>query len=900
MAITKHASVASRRPHRWLLASRVVGSALLVHPRGHLDERAAVFAGGLAPDSQHNLVVLDLPPRPRPSILESVARLLREHSGHGGSFRVVPGRGSPDETRTLAQWLADRLDRVVVAPDGTQTAAAGGALFVATTQGRGWLRYERGQPEVPDSQRFPKPAWEQFVSGDPQSTGPLGTAEAIPGGMWLRPDGEEPTLAAARQHLAARVVADLELLAVVLGAPGTPALPLEEIAGFWENLDPRVRAQVRFLPYGPVAVPDHATLGHVLADLLGQQVTLYNGFPALVRAGSTPEVHTLGPDGEPGWRPYVTEVGYLPSALTGGRPAPPTPIAYRPPVPGLQPGTGLGVYQWGPDAVLEVVASGLWLRSPGEPDDAERVRRAPADPLHAAVLFQDGTPQIAERMRHLALEVLEQLPAEVRPHSRVIPASAVAAAGSAPVAGYLPPPDTAAGAEGPVEPSAGPSAEQRTAAPAAAHQAAATATSALPAVTADGEPTVTAGGERYGQAEAPASTAAAPVPEDGPQTEPIPGTGRTHDGTTGPDAVDDPPRGSGEGGPVAAGDLPEGTGDDSRAAAGTPPRVRPRPRLESAPDPSTAPKAPPTAPPAPAADPAPDPATRTAAPPADAVRAQPAPEPAVSVVVAAGQSIERERAWLRRTLAERYDEAAGFVTRVMSETPGLRGGYTEGTEDKGVLADLAAVRLYLVSGAGATLNEAVHSATVGPHVPLARCVASGLRQLPSHRGVTLLRTTLTEAQLDWYRMRREVTDWGFCSALTNVRPGLPGETDILIWSLTGRRTALMDPEVPDRVVFLPGTEFRVLHVTDEDGHRTVLLRETASVGVPKEDALDQVALGALRKAAELVHAGESRAPRCPKEPLPPSAPPRGWPSARRDRRRRRTRRGANSLEPTGT
>ncbi|MFD7000996.1 hypothetical protein ACFWA5_33170 [Streptomyces mirabilis] len=840
MAITKHASVTSRRPHRWLLASRVVGSALLVHPRGQLDERAEVFAGGLAPDSQHNLVVLDLPPRPRPSILESVARLLREHSGHGGSFRVVPGRGSPDETRTLAQWLADRLDRVVVAPDGPQTAAAGGALFVATTQGRGWLRYEPGQPEVPDSQRFPKPAWEQFVSGDSQPTGPLGIAEAIPGGMWLRPRDEDSTLAAARQHLAAQVIADLELLAVVLGAPGTPALPLEEIAGFWEALDPRVRAQVRFLPYGPVAVPDHGTLGHALADLLGQQVTLYNGFPALGRAGSTPEVHTLGPDGEPGWRPYVTELGYLPSALTGGRPSPPTPVAYRAPVPGLQPGTGLGVYQQAPDAVLEVVASGLWLRPPGEPDDAEGVRSAAADPLHAAVLFSDSTPEITDRVRHLAREVLEQLPAEVRRHSRLLPASAVASPGSVPGHGHRPPPDAAARAEEPGEPSA----ERQTAAPLAAARAAAISTATLPAVTADAE--------QYGQATARAATdAAAPVPDGRPGTEPIAGTGRTQEGTTGPEAVDGLPQGGGDGGSAVAGGL-SGGGDDGPAAVDTPPRVRPRPRLESAPDPSTAPKAPPTAPPAPA--PA-APATRTAAQPDDVVRAQPVPEPAASVVVAAGQSVERERAWLRRTLAERYDEAAGFVTRVMSETPGLRSGYTEGTEEKGVLADLAAVRLYLASGAGATVNGAVHSATVGPHVPLARCVASGLRQLPSHRGVTLLRATLTEAQLDWYRTRREITDWGFCSALTNVRPGLPGETDILIWSLTGRRTALLDPEVPDRVVFLPGTEFRVLHVTDEDGHRTVLLRETASVGVPKEDALDQVALGALRKATELVHVG---------------------------------------------
>ncbi|MGW3980197.1 hypothetical protein [Streptomyces mirabilis] len=832
MTITKHLSAASRRPHHWLLASRTVGSTLLVHPRGQLDHQAAVFAGGLAPDSQHNLVVLDLPPRPRPSILESVARVLREHSGHNGSFRIVPGRGTPDETRSLAQWLADRLDRVVVAPDGLQTAAAGGALFVATTQGRGWLRYEPGLPEVPDSQRFPQPVWERFVSGDTRPTGPLGVAEAIPGGVWLR-SNDTDTLASARQHLADRVIADLALLPVVLGAPGTPALPLEEIAGFWEALDPSIRAQVRFVPYGPVAVPDHGTLGHTLADLLGQQITLYNGFPAIGQAGSTAEVHTLRADGEPGWRPFVAELGYLPTALTAGRPSSPTPIVYRAPVPGLQPGTGRGVYQSAPDAVLEVVASGFWLRPPGESgtsDDAEAVRSAAADPLHTAVVFSDSTPEIAARMRHLALEILEQLPKEVRRHSRVLPASTVASGGSVPGHGHRTSLISAARAKEPV----GAAAEREPADQPAATQAAKT-----PVVT---RRQATADGERNGQGQATTGTAPPSGPEAEARTQPgpAPEARRTPEAATGHKTVDAAP----------------GSGDDRTAATATTPSAPPRPRLESAPGPSTAPKAS-------SVPPAPKPATRAAARSDDDVRVQPVPEPAASVVVAAGQNVDRERAWLRRTLAERYDEAAGFVTRVMSETPGLRSGHPEGTEEKSVLVDLAAVRLYLASGAGATVDDAVRSATVGPHVPLARCVASGLRQLPSHRGVALLRATLTDAQLDWYRTAGEVTEWGFCSALTNVGPALPGDTDILIWSLTGRRTGLIDPEVPDRAVFLPGTAFRVLRSTAEDGHRTVLLREAASVGVPQGDTLDQVALGALEKAAALVRAVGGEGARLP-------------------------------------
>jgi hypothetical protein len=53
--------------------------------------------------------------------------------------------------------------------------------------------------------------------------------------------------------------------------------------------------------------------------------------------------------------------------------------------------------------------------------------------------------------------------------------------------------------------------------------------------------------------------------------------------------------------------------------------------------------------------------------------------------------------------------------------------------------------------------------------------------------------------------------------------------------MTARRTALLDPHAPDRVLFLPGTAFKVLR-TDESGDRpVVLLRELS----PAEAAADQ-------------------------------------------------------------
>ena len=106
----------------------------------------------------------------------------------------------------------------------------------------------------------------------------------------------------------------------------------------------------------------------------------------------------------------------------------------------------------------------------------------------------------------------------------------------------------------------------------------------------------------------------------------------------------------------------------------------------------------------------------------------------------------------------------------------------------------------------------------------ARCIAAGLRRLPSHRGAVRLRATLTDAEWRWYGSRPVVTEWAFCPALADGAVRLPGTVDFLIWSATGRRTSVLAPEVPGQVVFLPGTSFKVLQVRDGE-RREVLLRQ---------------------------------------------------------------------------
>ncbi|MEU3343184.1 hypothetical protein [Streptomyces sp. NPDC006668] len=139
------------------------------------------------------------------------------------------------------------------------------------------------------------------------------------------------------------------------------------------------------------------------------------------------------------------------------------------------------------------------------------------------------------------------------------------------------------------------------------------------------------------------------------------------------------------------------------------------------------------------------------------------------------------------------------------------------------LADLAAVHLYLTSERR-NLDEALSEGVAGGHLSLARCVASGLRRLPSFRGPATVRTGMVGPVTDWYRENQYVTEQSFWTASISpaaLREGGPG---FVVWSLTARLTGTVDPSVPDQLIFLPGTRFKVLRVVD-GRCPVVLLRE---------------------------------------------------------------------------
>ena len=248
-------------------------------------------------------------------------------------------------------------------------------------------------------------------------------------------------------------------------------------------------------------------------------------------------------------------------------------------------------------------------------------------------------------------------------------------------------------------------------------------------------------------------------------------------------------------------------------------------------------------------------------------RFQPTPEPAVSALVGA-HGLTEERAWLRRTLSRDFDTMAHSSSRILSEHPGFQGSDGRASED--VLTDTVAVRLYL-SGRGEAIDQALRAGGNGPHVPFARCVVSGLTRLPSHRGATVFTASPTARQRELYRQRKLVTDWSFVHALTEPSPDQQDEVDVLVWSMTARRTKLFEPggadAVDNRVVFVPGTSFKILEMTDpgpKEKRGRILLRELSasevddSGRVDSRASLDELAITSLRRCVDRWAAAPAR------------------------------------------
>lgn len=812
------------------IAHRTIGHTTVVHPEGKVTDEALSLALSMPPDPGNDLVVVDLPVDSPISVWESLAACV-PHRRQG--VRLVVGGRSREATALAGQWLSQRLRRTVVAPDGTMLRGAAGALFVHSGPNTGWVRFRPAHPPEWESLRFPRPAWDSCVGAGLLATSATAVAEPLPGGVWIRPVGYEERLRGLRARLIGDLPCQPDVLTVVLGCPGTPGIGVDDVLRLCVTLPDAVRKQVRFVHYGPVRVAEDVPVGQALADALADEVVCYAGLP--VGGPADPDVYAVRADGTLGWSSFAQQLAYRPR--TNGEDRVPTVRAYERPVSGM-PELEPAVFWYAPGTVLEVVAAGLWIRPADYLTNARVVRSAPVRGAEHLLVFDGATAAQSDRMRMLAHDVLGRLDGPLRQLSRLVPAAELGSARMRITGRAL---DTLAEPVGQARSVLEIEAVTEVVPRADARLGAGT-------VVATGAPTATPVVPRREE-----KTLTAEMP-DAPAL-PVAVTSRVERaGVLGAPAASPPVT------PVVPATPIASSAPAAPAAAPVSMRLESAPAAAPAtdrPDDGVVDEGPVTEPPrddaATIVEPAPtaDGTGRT-----DSAQPQPTPSSAASALLPT-RGVNDERSWLRKKLGARYGVLENTIARVLAEHPGFQGAQSSSE----ALVDAVAVRLYL-SEQGADLDAALRSATVGPHVPFARCVVAGLRRLPTHRGATVFRTTPTSAQWRRYRRRKLLTDWGFVNALTTPYGGQDGTADVLVWSITARRTRLLELDeapVEDRVLFMPGTSFKVLDLTEPEGDRrgTILLRELAASEIDAEGrvdenrvSLDELAVRSLRRAAQ--------------------------------------------------
>ncbi|GLY00707.1 MULTISPECIES: hypothetical protein [Actinoplanes] len=987
------------------IVQHTVGNALVVHTEDKISPEAQSLALSMIEDTENDVVVLDLGDGMPITAWESMAVVLpRRRRG----IRLVACGRHRNSAAMAGQWLSERLNRTVIAPDGELVRGSAGALFVHSAPGSGWVKFRPGRPPTWDAKRYPTPLWDRAaINTQPSSA--TGEIEPIPAGVWIHSTRNPEVVEQHRQRLTSYVPCHPDTMTVLLGCPGTPALSLDDVVRFWRGLDEENRQRVRFAQFGDVRMPEGEAFGQALADLLNTSVVCYTGMP--IGSPQKNEIRTVLPDGTLGWAPFALELVYVPRAHPNSRAKRPTVLSHRPPLNAAEE-IAPRVYWFAPGAVVEVVQTGLWVRSAEEPKNAEQVRSAMLDAEGGTLVFDDTIHSATDRMRELAVDLaarvsgLEGTGGALMPASVLVPGAKPASraqavidleeetrkfGAEAPIPAYVdiapPAPVAPSAAENVViaavsvpaarfeinaqaeaeriplsaaqeqvvaqeqqvvaqeqvlaqEQVVAPAPEQIQAVPAGPAPIednppqgyAEPVDYALPAppsvlvgfgaqpIFVSG-PTVPGAPEPVAQAEpepptepivraepspepptvpmsfgAPVAPVAPVAPEQPVFATPVIATPVVETPAVETPAVEIPAVPA----PVAEvvpepPTMPAGFGEPVRAgtpASPFPPAPTPPAPTPPAPEPVTPDAVVPVSQPEPvipepvvpdlASAPAQNPVEAAPVPEKAPEQPQEEPEPAVSLVEARWQPVPSagasallrekkgladERGWLRRTLSREFDVMASSVSRIMSEHPGMQGS-GQSTED--VLADAVALRLYL-TGRGPGVDAGLRSGRKGPHVPFARCVVSGLSRMSSFRGTTIYRISPTDLEWELYEDRRLVTDWGFVNALTQPCSTEDGDTDVLIWSMTARRTTVLEPDgdesVEDRVLYLPGTNFKVLELRKpSEGERgAVLMREIGANEIDdngKVDSnrvsLDELAVTSLRRSVDRWAAAEPR------------------------------------------
>ena len=391
------------------VVQHTVGNALVVHADDAISPEAQSLALSMIEDAENDVVVLDLGDGMPISAWESMAGVLpRRRRG----IRLIACGRHGNSAAMAGQWLSERLNRTVIAPDGDLVRGSAGTLFVHSVPGSGWVRFRPGRPPAWDAKRYPTPRWDRAAI-DTRPSSATAEIEPIPAGVWIHSNRDPQVVDPQRQRLTAYVPCQPETMTVLLGCPGTPSLSLDDVVRFWRGLDEENRQRVRFVQFGEVRIPEGEAFGQALADLLNTEVTCYTGVP--IGSPHRYEIRTVLPDGAFGWAPYALELSYSPRAHPNSRARRPAVLSHRPPLAGAEE-VAPRVYWFAPGAVVEVVQTGLWVRSTAEPRNAEQVQHLeartrqeqhPVLDVLVAVGFQQAGPAGGHRPdQHVGVAVL--------------------------------------------------------------------------------------------------------------------------------------------------------------------------------------------------------------------------------------------------------------------------------------------------------------------------------------------------------------------------------------------------------------------------------------------------------------------------------------------------------------
>ncbi|MFJ2634810.1 hypothetical protein ACIO6U_23115 [Streptomyces sp. NPDC087422] len=815
---------------------------------------------------------------------------------------VLSGAGDDRPGRPgTARRIADGWGFEVFAPDGVVLITPGGSLFVrGDDRPEGcWWRFAPGEAPRKLGPRAPAPAWQEAVGRVPTRTSGGCVVEQIPAGLVIRPadaPGPRP------DDLCFAVPLDSAHAVVLVGAPHAEDVAADEVAAVLSALPAEHRARVCLAPGGQA---DLLRLAHTVADTLDSRVDVLTGLPLLADhapPGAVPRPTLIGRDGEPSWQPYVTAVACLPTDARGRTPLPRL-LGSLPPdwLPGgTEPGTVRLTDGW----QATVTRSGLALWAQGtprpplvgtavDPETCAIELGAPGQRLDASLLtalarLLTGLGATARaRTTLLVRGRLTSGEAELRrlaAEHGVRGIRYVTAARQAPPPWQTPPrpnqdrpgPDRPnqdrPGPDRPGPDRPGPAASPRPPAPVAVP----------PDAPREGPSAVV---ELTGTAPAPAPgaepvrrPAAASVPTD--SASPAGDSGadgtlvRTPTTETDVAARDrSAPGAPGERG----GERPDGTAEAGRTVA-------PGPRTNSrGPGPTrSAPAI--TAPlrgsalvralvvsPGPEPDPTPEPDPAPVAQPEQSERPE-QPEPTAPLAVRREEprlvlpghvSTAAQRAAFRELVGDGWEGHAAAVDGLLKRKLALRGDEREAAR-----LDLVAVRAYLSADEGPlSQRELARGLRAGEarSQAYAGCVASGLRRLPSYRGVALRGGAAGGAEP---RLGALLQDPAPIGALARIPAAGGTAVRYAIWSTTGREVgdlAAADGEI----VFAPGTGFRVLGTwTAPAGTPVVLLRELPAHATTYMDGARELSPRDLTALAELKDALAGG---------PPAEEGRSWP-----------------------